>query len=65
MYARNESIVQILTADDYKVNFPIYGSMINSNFRKGGKRKVLLEQCNEILHSFVPCVPYLCTKINI
>jgi len=34
MYAGNESIVQILRSGDHKVKFPIYASMINSNFRK-------------------------------
>jgi hypothetical protein len=62
MYARNESIVQILGSDDYKKKFPIYASMINSNFRKGERRKELLEQAHETLHSFVHCLPYLCNK---
>jgi len=50
MYAGNESIVQILRSDDYKVKFPIYASMVNSNFRKGERRKELLEQGNKIFH---------------
>jgi hypothetical protein len=50
MYAGNESIVQILRSDDYKVKFPIYASMINSNFRKGERRKELLEQGYKIFH---------------
>jgi hypothetical protein len=50
MYAANESIVQILSSDYYKVKFPIYASMINSNFRKGEKRKKMLEQGDEIFH---------------
>jgi ankyrin repeat protein len=39
VYAGNESIVQILRSDDYKVKFPIYANMINCNFRKGERRK--------------------------
>jgi len=39
MYAGNENIVQIYRSDDYKVKFPIYASLINSNFRKGERRK--------------------------
>lgn len=35
MYAGNDSIAQILRSDDYKIKFPIYATMINSNFRKG------------------------------
>ena len=62
MCARNESIVQILRSDDYKIKFPIYASMINSYFRKGERRKELLEQAHEAFYSFVPCLPYLCTK---
>jgi hypothetical protein len=49
-YAANESIVQILRSDDYKMEFPIYASMINNNFRKGEKRKELLEKGNKIFH---------------
>jgi len=64
MYARNESIVQILTSDDYKIKFPIYASMINRNFRKGERRKELLEQ-GEIFHFLFnnfPQLPYDCTE---
>ena len=39
MYAGNESIVQILRSEDYKLKFPIYAGMINSNFRKGEGEK--------------------------
>ena len=65
MYAGNESIVQILRLDDYKVKFPIYASMINSNFRKGERRKVLLEQGNKIFHFLFnnfPQLPHDCTE---
>ena len=65
MYAGNESIVQILRSDDYKVKFPIYASMINSNFRKGEGRRELLEQGNKIFHfllSNFPQLPYDCTE---
>jgi len=65
MYAGNESIVQILRSGDYKVKFPIYASMINSNFRKGERRKELLEQGNNIFHSLFnnfPQLPHVCTE---
>jgi ankyrin repeat protein len=65
MYAGNESIVQILRSDDYKIRFPIYASMINSNFRKGERRKELLEQGNKIFHSLLndfPLLPHVCTE---
>jgi hypothetical protein len=67
MYAGNESIVQVLRSDDYKGKFPIYASMINSNFRKGERRKELLEQGHKIFHTSFnsfPGLPYECsTKI--
>ena len=59
MYAGNGSIVQILRSDDYKVKFPLYASMINSNFRKGEKRKQLLEQGNKIFHFLFKNFPQL------
>jgi hypothetical protein len=65
MYAGNESIVQILRSDDYKVKFPIYASMINCNFRKGERRKEMLEQGNEVLHvvcNNFPRLPHDCTE---
>jgi ankyrin repeat protein len=63
MYAGNESIAQILRSDDYKIRFPIYASMINSNFRKGEKRKELLEQGSKIFHFLFngcPQLPHVC-----
>ena len=50
MYARNRSIVEAFESDDYKKKFPIYGSMINNNFRKGERKKEFLEQSNKILY---------------
>jgi hypothetical protein len=38
--------------------------MINSNFRKGERRKPLLEQGRKIFHSFcnnLPALPHVCT----
>ena len=35
IYAKNKNIVQTLKSDDYKIKFPIYASMIDSQFRKG------------------------------
>jgi ankyrin repeat protein len=64
MYAGNESVVQILRSDDYKVKFPVYASMINCNFRKGERRRELLEQGYKIFHSFsnnFPVLPHECT----
>jgi hypothetical protein len=63
MYAGNESIVQILRSDDYKIRFPIYANMISSNFRKGGRRKELLEQGRTIFHflfNSCPQLPHVC-----
>jgi ankyrin repeat protein len=65
MYARNESVVHILRQDDYKIKFPIYASMINSNFRQGERRKYLLEQGNKIFHFLFnnfPRLPHDCTE---
>ena len=66
MYAGNESIVHIFRSDDYVIKFPIYASMINSNFRKGERRKELLEQSNKIFHFLFnnfPQLPNDCTEI--
>jgi hypothetical protein len=65
MYAGNESIVQILRSDDHEMKFPIYASMINSNFRKGERRKELLQQGNNIFHFLFnnfPRLPHDCTE---
>jgi hypothetical protein len=65
MYAGNESVVQILRSDDYKVKFPIYATMINCNFRKGERRKLLLEQGSKVFHFIFnnfPRLPYDCTE---
>jgi len=65
MYAGNESIMQILRSDDYKIKFPIYASMINCNYRKGERRKELLEQGNQIFHFLFNNFPQLshdCTE---
>jgi hypothetical protein len=50
VYVGNENIVQVLRSGDYEIKFPIYASMINSNFRKGERRKELLEKGNNISH---------------
>jgi len=50
MYAANESIVHNLGSNYYRIKFLIYASMINSNFRKGERRKELLKQGNKIFH---------------
>jgi hypothetical protein len=59
MYAGNESIGQILRSDDFKVKFPIYAGVINGNFRKGERRKQLLEQGNKIFHFLFSNFPQL------
>jgi hypothetical protein len=59
MYAGNESIVQIFRSGYYKIKFPIYASMINRNFRKGERKKELLEQGHEIFRSFFNILPQL------
>jgi ankyrin repeat protein len=64
-YAMNENIKPILRSDDYKIKFPIYASMINSNFRKGERRNELLEQGNDIFHVLFnnfPRLPHDCTE---
>jgi len=65
VYAGNESIVQNFRSNDYRKKFPIYAGMINSNFRKGERRKELLEQGNKIFHFFfnsLPHLPHDCTE---
>ena len=65
MYAGNESIVQILRSDDYKIRFTIYASMINCNLRKGARRKELLEQGNKVFHFLFnnfPPLPHVCIQ---
>jgi hypothetical protein len=64
MYAGNESIVRVLRSNDYKVKFPVYASMINSNFRKGERRKEMLEQGYKVFHCFCNnfcALPHVCT----
>jgi len=65
IYAGNESIVQILRSNDYRIKFPIYARLINSNFRKGERRKELLEQGYKIFHFLYnnfPQLPHDCTE---
>ena len=64
IYAGNESIVQVFGSDDYKIKFPIYATLINSNFRKGERRKELVELGNKIFYFFTNSlgIPYDCTE---
>ena len=65
VYAGNESIAQILRLEDYKFKFPIYAGMINCNFRRGERRKELLEPVSKIFHSLFhdfPLLPHDCTE---
>jgi hypothetical protein len=65
VYVGNENVVQVLRSDDYKMRFPKYASMIKSNFRKGERRKELLEQGNKIFHLLFnnfPQLPHVCTE---
>ncbi|XP_020298631.1 POTE ankyrin domain family member B2-like [Pseudomyrmex gracilis] len=50
IYMSNENVVQVLRSDEYKTKFPIYSSMIKNQFRKGMKKKELLEQGTEIFY---------------
>ncbi|CAL1689721.1 unnamed protein product [Lasius platythorax] len=58
----NENIVQFLRSDNYKIKFPIYASMINSQFMRGERRKELLEQINKNCFSIFPKLPFNCTQ---
>ena len=64
IYAGNESVVQALRSDDYEIKFPIYASTINTHFRDGERRKMLLEQGNTAFHSFFNSLglPRICTE---
>jgi hypothetical protein len=65
VFAGNESIVQILKSDGYKIEFPMYADMKNSNFRKGERRKELLEQGDKIfpfLFNSFPRLPHDCIE---
>ena len=48
IYAGIESIVQVFRSDDWEEKFPRYCSLINSRFRRGRRRKVLLNRGNTI-----------------
>ena len=65
IYAGNESIVQVFESDNYEIKFPIYATLINSNFRKGKRRKDLMEQGIKIFHSLFTnylSIPHDCTE---
>lgn len=65
IYAGNKSIVQVFKSDDWKVKFPIYDGMINCQFRKGRRRKELLDQGSTIFQFFFNNflgLPYYCTE---
>jgi len=62
VYARNEIIVRILRLDGYKIKFPIYATMINSNFRQEERRKELLEEAYGTFESLFPSFPNDCTE---
>ncbi|XP_020297403.1 ankyrin repeat and KH domain-containing protein 1-like [Pseudomyrmex gracilis] len=52
IYIKNENVVQVLRSDEYKTKFPIYSSMIKNQFRKGMKKKELLEQGTKNFYFF-------------
>ena len=57
--------MQILKSGEYEVKFPIFASMINSNFRKGERRRELLEKGSKIFHFLFnkfPQLPHDCTE---
>ncbi|XP_020288007.1 POTE ankyrin domain family member B2-like [Pseudomyrmex gracilis] len=64
IYMRNENVVQVLRSDEYKTKFPIYSSMIKNQFRKGMKKKELLEQGTKIFYFFCnfPELPLGCIE---
>ncbi|XP_020297770.1 uveal autoantigen with coiled-coil domains and ankyrin repeats-like [Pseudomyrmex gracilis] len=64
IYMRNENVVQVLRSDEYKTKFPIYSSMIKNQFRKGMKKKELLEQGTKIFYFFCnfPELPLECSE---
>ena len=53
IYAKNENTVQTLKSDDYMTKFPIYASMIDSQFRRGVDKKELLEQGNNPVNKLI------------
>lgn len=64
-FTRNQNVVQVLKSEDYKTKFPLYASMIKNYFRKGLKRKELLEQSfkiSSILFSSLPELPLICVE---
>ncbi|XP_020294497.1 26S proteasome non-ATPase regulatory subunit 10-like [Pseudomyrmex gracilis] len=64
IYMRNENVVQVLSSDEYKTKFPIYFSMIKNQFRKGMKKKELLEQGIKSFYFFCnfPELPLECIE---
>ena len=61
-YAGNANIVSVFRTEYCKNEYPKYASMINSNFKKGKRRRALLEQGNKLFIFIKPTLPYDCTE---
>lgn len=59
VYVGNTNVVQVLRSADYKTKFPIYAHMIKSNFRKGMKRREVLERCKNVWQALFHQLPDL------
>ncbi|XP_076684312.1 uncharacterized protein LOC143377171 [Andrena cerasifolii] len=65
IYAGIESIVQVFRSNNWEEKFPIYYSLINSRFKMGKRRKVLLNRGNTIFQYFFTnflVIPRECTE---
>ena len=52
IYAGNKSMVEVFKSNECKLKFPIYDSMINIQFRKGRRRKEVLDEGSTIFNFF-------------
>ena len=65
IYAGNKSIVEVFKSSDWRDDFPEYENMINNQFRKGRRRKEILDEGNTIFHFFFNNflgLPHYCTE---
>lgn len=64
VYAKNESILKTLEDNkEWKKDFPIYGNMMQTYFKKGIKRQPLLELCIKFLDfAFTARLPDNCAE---
>ncbi|KAJ8667231.1 hypothetical protein QAD02_008893 [Eretmocerus hayati] len=62
--SKSDIFVQIVTADDFLVNFPIYGPMLSAQLRKGRARRPLLTNAHKALNFLTKVsLPYVCTEL--